>query len=341
VGLAVIATRRRAAEAALVLLLGCGGSLLAAPRCAAEGAGLVLETKIPLGQVSGRIDHLAVDLEHQRLFVAELGNDAVGVIDLRGRQVLRTLSGLNDPQGVGYVPASDTLYVANAGDGSVRLFEGPELVPAGRIALDEDADNVRVDEAADRVYVGYGNGALAVIDAAKRVQVADIRLDAHPEGFQLDPKSARIFVNLPDARQIAVVDRHIEKQIVGWQVPGVRGNFPMALDPAGRRIVLAFRRPARLVALAAVDGSVIANVESCGDADDVFLDAKRQRIYLSCGEGFVDVFAVSDGYARIARLPTPSGARTSLFVPALDRFYLAVRASMSEPAAIWVYRPTP
>lgn len=323
------------------VLLASFAILLPTAALAAEQGPLTLEGKIPLGQVSGRIDHMAVDLEHQRLFVAELGNDAVAVVDLRARQLLRTLNGFSDPQGVGYVAAGDTLYVANAGDGSVRLLQGPDLEPAGRIALDEDADNIRVDEAANRVYVGYGSGALAVIDAARRVQIADIRLEAHPESFQLDPRSARIFVNVPDARQIAVVDRRIGKQIVGWQVPHMRANFPMALDSAGQRIIVAFRRPARLLVLAATDGSVVANVESCGDADDVFMDAKRQRVYLSCGEGFVDVFAASQGYARIGHLPTASGARTSLFVPSLDRFYLAVRATMSEPAALWAYRPAP
>ena len=332
---------RRSREATLALLLACVGDLASVPPCAAEAPSLVLETKISLGPVSGRIDHMAVDLEHQLLFVAELGNDAVAVVDLRAGRLLRTLDGFSDPQGVGYVAANDTLYVANAGDGSVRLLQGPDFAPAGRIALGEDADNVRVDEAADRVFVGYGSGALAVIDAAKRAQVAEIRLDGHPESFQLDPKSARIFVNVPDARQVAVVDRQTGKQTARWQLPNLRANFPMALDSAGERLILASRRPARLLVLAAADGSVIANVESCGDADDAFWDAKRQRVYLSCGEGFIDVFAASEGYARVGHLATASGARTSLFAPALDRFYLAVRATATEAAALWVYRPAP
>src|SRR5580700_3582541 len=122
---------------------------------AAHPAPLELASEIPLGDVRGRIDHLAVDLNRQRLYVAQLGNDSVGVVDLKEGKTLRTLSGLKGPQGIGYVPSTDTLYIANAGDGSVRLFQGAELTPIGKIALGSDADNVRVDDAAGRVYVGY------------------------------------------------------------------------------------------------------------------------------------------------------------------------------------------
>src|SRR5712671_7549422 len=182
----------------------------------AETSPLQLEAKIPLGSVQGRIDHMAVDLKRQRLFVAELGNDTVGIIDLANRKLIRTIAGLKEPQGVGYEPSTDTLYVANAGDGSVRLFEGSDYNSAGLIELGSDADNIRVDAAAKRVFVGYGSGALAVIDPSTRSRVAAIPLKAHPESFQIDPDANQIFVNVPDARGIAVVDHVSQKQIGTW-----------------------------------------------------------------------------------------------------------------------------
>jgi YVTN family beta-propeller protein len=208
---------------------------------------LLLEMKIPLGEVKGRVDHFAVDPGRQRLFVAELGNDSVGVIDLKERTVVRTITGLKEPQGVGYVRSTDTLYVANAGDGSVRLFQGSDLSPAGRIDLGDDADNIRVDEQAKQVFLGYGKGALAVIDPLTRSKVADIRLKAHPEAFQLDPANGRIFVNIPDARQVAVVDQAAGKQVAAWSMRDAAANFPMAIDNDGHRVIVAFRRPARLM----------------------------------------------------------------------------------------------
>src|SRR5712691_11339942 len=147
---------------------------------------LQLETKILLGDVRGRIDHMAVDLKRQRLFVAELGNDSVGIVDLPNRKLISRIPGLKEPQGVGYEPSADMLYVANAGDGSVRLFEGGDYKSSGQIELGSDADNIRVDAAAGRVFVCYGSGALAIIDPSTRRKVADVALKAHPEGFQID-----------------------------------------------------------------------------------------------------------------------------------------------------------
>jgi YVTN family beta-propeller protein len=308
----------------------------------ADADPLQLEAKIPLGEVRGRIDHMAIDLKRQRLFVAELGNDSLGIVDLANRKLIRTITGLKEPQGVGYEPSTDTLYVANAGDGSVRLFEGSDYNSAGRIELGNDADNIRVDAAAKRVFIGYGSGALAVIDPSTRSRVGDVPLKAHPESFQIDPDTNQIFVNLPDARGIAVVDRVSQTQIAKWPLTDQGANFPMALDLARRQLLVIFRAPAELGVFSMTDGKLIATTETCGDADDLFIDAKRSRVYVSCGAGFLDVLEAKEAaYRRIARIPTASGARTSLFVPELDRLLVAVRASSGEPAAIWVVRPMP
>jgi YVTN family beta-propeller protein len=308
----------------------------------ADTAPLQLEAKIPLGSVRGRIDHMAVDLKRQRLFVAELGNDAVGIIDLENRKLIRTITGLKEPQGVGYEPTTDRLYVANAGDGSVRSFEGSDYKTTGRIELGSDADNIRIDAAANRIFVGYGSGALAVIDPSTHSKVGDIPLKAHPEAFQIDPDTSQIFVNVPDARAIAVVDRVSQKQIGKWQLTDRGANFPMALDHVRRQVLVIFRASAELGVFSMTEGKPIATTETCGDADDLFIDEKRDRVYVSCGAGFLDVFETKGVvYRRIARIPTVSGARTSLFVPELDRLLVAVRASAEEPAAVWVFRPIP
>jgi DNA-binding beta-propeller fold protein YncE len=308
----------------------------------AETAPLQLEAKIPLGSVRGRIDHMAVDLKRQRLFVAELGNDSVGIVDLASQKLLRTIPGMKEPQGVGYEPLTDMLYVANAGDGSVRLFEGNDYAARERIELGSDADNIRVDAAADRIFVGYGNGVLAVIDPSTHSKVGDIPLKAHPEAFQIDPDTSQIFVNVPGARAIAVVDRVSQKQIGEWPLADRGANFPMALDHVRRQVLVIFRAPAALGVFSMTDGKRIATAETCGDADDLFIDAKRSRVYVSCGAGFLDVFEPKGAaYRRIGRIPTASGARTSLFVPELDRLLVAVRANSGEPAAIWIFRPIP
>jgi YVTN family beta-propeller protein len=308
----------------------------------AETAPLQLEAKIPLGDVRGRIDHMAVDLKRQRLFVAELGNDSVGIVDLANRKVIGRIPGLKEPQGVGYEPSTDMLYIANAGDGSVRLFEGSDYKSAGRIELGSDADNIRFDAAAKRIVVGYGSGALAIIDPSTRMKIGDIPLKAHPESFQIDPDTSQIFVNVPDDHGIAVVDRGSQKQIGKWPTPDRGANFPMALDPIRREVLVIFRAPAELGVFSMTAGKLVASTETCGDADDLFVDAKRGRVYVSCGAGLLDVFEPKgEAYRRVARIPTISGARTSFFVPELDRLLVAARATIREPAAIWIFRPTP
>jgi len=309
-------------------------------RAFSQQMGLQLEATILLGDVRGRIDHMAADPDRHRLFVAKLGNDTVGVVDLEQRKTLKVIPGLKEPQGVGYLRSTDTLYVANGGDGSLRLYQGSDYAGNGRIDLGSDADNVRVDQAHQQIVVGYGSGALAIIDAVARSKVAEIPLRAHPEGFQLEADAGRAYVNVPNARSIAVVDLPSGKQIATWSTGGASANFPMALDGQSKRVLVMFRNPAKLGVFNMKDGSIAASVEACGDADDLFIDPKRQRIYVSCGAGAVEILNAQN-YQRIARIPTVAGARTSLFVPEFDRFFLAARAASGNPAAIWIFRPIP
>ena len=311
------------------------------PAESSEVAPLLLEAKIPLGEVAGRIDHMTVDLARHRLFVAELGNNTVGVVDLESRKVVHRLTGLAEPQGVGYVPANDTVYVANAGDGSVKIFRGPDYAPAGRVDLGKDADNIRVDAATTLLFVGYGSGGIGVIDPQSNSKIKAFPLKAHPESFQLDNTAGEIFVNLPNVRSIAVLNKNIGELRATWPMR-YGANFAMALDNERKRVLVVFRSPAKFAALDMQTGAVAGETDACGDADDLFLDAKRKRIYISCGAGFIDVLNADDPkYLRLARVPTVSGARTALFVPQMDQFLLAVRARAAEPAAIWVYRAAP
>jgi DNA-binding beta-propeller fold protein YncE len=198
-------------------------------------APLALERKIMLGRVDGRIDHLAVDLTRQRLFVAEVGNKTVGVVDLRESKVLTRLSSFKEPQGLAYHAATEMLCVASGGDGTVRLFSGADLTPRGEIDLGDDADNIRIDAKGDRLSVGYGKGALAVIEPTRPARIADIKLDAHPEGFQLDRSGKFAYVNLPWARKIAIVDL-AQGKITSSMRLNQLANLPMAVDHDGQRM---------------------------------------------------------------------------------------------------------
>lgn len=321
----------------IAVLLGCISSASAAAQA------LILDAKIPLGDVRGRIDHLALDVSRQRLYVAELGNNSLGVVDLRARRTLSTIRGLSEPQGVGYVPSTDTIWVANGGDGTLRLFRGEKGQPDGVLPLGNDADNVRVDAKANRVYVGYGSGHIAIFDAYARTKLGEIALKAHPEGFQPDASARHLYVNVPDAHQIAVIDLAGERQSETWANEGAAAaNFPLALDPDDSRVLVGFRSPATLIAYDMGTGRQWSRVSICGDADDIAWVRERHLAYVSCGEGLIDVIGFSnDHMQRIERVTTARGARTLLFSAELDRIYAAIPASGQVPAAIWVLRPGP
>ena len=307
---------------------------------AAESPPLILQMKIPLGDVKGRIDHLAIDHARQRLFVAEFDNNSLSVVDLKDHKILNRVAGLSEPQGVAYVSAVDCIFVSNGSDGSLRVFRGSDFSPVARVELKADADNLRVDPIKNLVFAGFGSGGLAIIDAKSRKKLGEIDLKGQPEGFELEPSGERAFVNVPNARAIAVLDRTASRQTATWTVPQATGNFPMAIRQRGTELLAGFRTPARLAIVDTLNGNLLAVTPSCGDADDIFVDEKRSRAYVSCGQGFIDVFQLDDASAsRIDHIPTMAGARTALYDPELDRVFLAVKATSGTSAAIWLYKP--
>jgi DNA-binding beta-propeller fold protein YncE len=266
--------------------------LSAAPaRSAAPGPALVRVQTIPLPGVAGRIDHLAVDVPGQRLFVAALGNNTLEVLDVKRGVRLRSVRGLREPQGVAFAPEVGRVFVGNGGGASCEILDGKTLERVGSVPDLEDADNVRCDAGKREVYVGYGSGALCVIDGRSGKRLRQIPLGGHPESFQLAKAGSRLFVNVPDAGQIAVVDRGKPAVVATWPVRGAGANFPMALDERHHRLFVGCRRPARLLVYDTETGRPVAATPIVGDTDDLFYDAARRRLYVSGGAGAITVIA--------------------------------------------------
>ena len=319
-------------------------SLLLAFALVAQAADpLRLVHTIPLTGVQGRIDHMAVDVAGRRLFVAALGNNTVEVVDISAGKRAHTITGLHEPQGIAYVPDRNRIYVANGEDGTLKIYDGSSYAVVGAVDFGRDADNVRYDAAARQVYVGYGDGSLGIVDEITGKRTGDIPLSGHPESFQLEQSSRRIFVNVPTAGHVAVVDRHGRSVTVKWPLPGNPANFPMALDEAGRTLFVGCRRPAHVAVFDTGSGKLITTVPCAGDTDDLFYDAALRRLYVSGGEGFLSIIARGDhgSYQSLAKIPTAGGARTSLFVPQLKRLYLAVPYRGAQHAEIRVYETQP
>lgn len=309
------------------------------PISAQDSAMLKLSARIPLPRVRGRIDHLAADVKNHRLFVAALGNHTVEVIDLQSGGVVKTVPGLAEPQGVFYEPSGSRLFVASAGDGTTKVFDASTFNLLSTTAWGNDADNLRFDVQSKRVVVGYGEGALGILDLNGR-KLAEIVLDAHPESFQLEKGGSRAFVNVPDGKEIQVVDLAKGSTAARWPVTSALRNYPMALDETHHRLFVGCRAPARLLVLDTGTGKTVASIEIVADTDDVFYDSARARIYVIGGGGSVDVYQQKDAdhYEPAGRVNTVAGARTGLFVADWNQLFVAAPSRGDKGAEILVFK---
>jgi DNA-binding beta-propeller fold protein YncE len=323
---------------ALAIVIAVVGSHLAA----AEPGGTVLQLKqtIALPGVEGRIDHFAFDAAGERLFVCALGNNTVEVVDLRKAERIYSITGLGAPQGIAYIPELNRLFIANDKGGICKIYDAKSYQNLGEIDFKDDADNVRYDDSSKRLYVGFGSGGIGVISAAESKTVGSIKLSAHPEAFELEKRGERIFVNVPNARHVAVIDRDKGEVINTWKTDLAFGNFPMALDEANHRLFVGCRIPSRLLVLNTDSGEIVAKIDISSDPDDIFYDSKRHRIYAICGAGKIDSIEQADAnsYKPLAKIETANGARTGLFVPERDTLFVAVPHHGSQKAEIRAYR---
>jgi DNA-binding beta-propeller fold protein YncE len=309
-----------------------------------NAAPLVLTGAIPLPNVKGRIDHFGFDPVHNRLFVSALGSNTEEIIGIGAQTVVHTISGVPTPQGVVYSPETNKLFVGSD-EGKLYVYDGTTFDPITSIDFGRDVDNLRYDAAEKRLYVGYGDertGAIAMVDAATNKRLDnEFKLGAHPESFRLSASGPNIYVNLPDLKQIAVINRNTHS-IVRWPLT-FESNFPMALDETNHRLFVATRVPPRLAVFDSNSGHQVAALPTVQDSDDLYYDSARKRVYVCGGEGYISVFEQEDAdhYKLLAKVQTAIGARTAGYFgkgrKGFDRFYLAVPARADHGAEVWIY----
>lgn len=303
---------------------------------------LQLEEQIPVPGVAGRLDHFTVDAKRRRLFVSALGNNTVEVIDVFAGRVIHSIKGLAEPQGPLYVPGIDKLYVANAEDGKVRVYDGATYTLRKTIDFGNDPDNMRYDEASKTVFVGFGqdDGGIAMIDPQTDERIGSVyKTGGHPESFQVEASGGHIFVNVPDAGNVVKSFDRKTGAVTNWPLKGLRANYAMALNEQDHRLFTVTRKTPMLVVLDTHTGTEVVRLRAAGECDDVYFDAVRKRIYVIGGEGMISVFQQNDPdhYELVANVPSSIGIRTGYFFTRRDRLYLGVPAKGSEPAQIWTY----
>jgi DNA-binding beta-propeller fold protein YncE len=319
-------------------------ALTAGPAPAAEPPRLELVQTVPLQGAAGRMDHMALDAKGGRLFVANLSNNSLDVVDLKAGRLLRQIGGQGKAQGVAYAPDLDRVFVGCGSDGVCNAFDGKSYAQLFSVKL-PDADNVRYDPGTRRVYVSHADDALSVLEGESGAVKATVKLPGPPEAFQLDTARNRIYLNVPRPPQVVAIDTTVNAVVARHPLTQAGANYPLALDADGRRVFVGCRQKPKVVILDADSGREVAAVDVPGDTDDLFYDAKRRRVYVVCGEGSIAVIERTGGdrYEAAERVPTAKLARTGLFDPEAGRLYVVLPRQPGQEAGpqLRVYQARP
>ena len=305
-----------------------------------QHTGLKLSQTIPMPSVRGGFDLMAADVKGKRLFVSAQDNHSVEVIDLAAMKPIISLPGFQEPKWVAFRPESNRLYVATGLDAKVTVVDSRTYKTIKSFTFKEKCNGLRFDPDKNLLYVGVGNtfGSLGIIDVTKDEIVGEIPLSNFPKQF--DFVGNKMYINVPESNTVEVADLTSRKVIATWPVKEAKENVPMAIDRIHQRLFIGCE-PGKLIVYNLETEKVVATVEISKDADGIYYDQKRSQIYISCAEGFIDVIkqVTPDSYRSLSKISTVKGAGTSLFIPELDAYILAVPQNDKNKAEIWVYQP--
>jgi DNA-binding beta-propeller fold protein YncE len=327
----------------LILIISIAGGAsafeISVPREDVEPA-VRLVKKMSIGNIRGRLGHMAIDVDQNRLFVTAPDNNTVEVIDLNSGKPLNKMTLIESPESILYIPFYNWIVITSSRDGTCNFYDGNTYNRVRSINFTEEAGYLYYEASSRYVYVGYGYGGMAVIDTQNFNIIQRIGFNNHPEAFCVEENADQAYVNVPKSQEIEIVDLMMSRQVDTINLTDLKENYAMALDEKGRRLFVGCRSPA-VVGVFDVDSkALVAKVDIGKDVDNMFYDRSRKLIYVSCGEGYLDVIRQDslDSYSLIANIKTAPGAGTSLFVPEQGLIYVAVPASSGEPAQILVYQ---
>jgi DNA-binding beta-propeller fold protein YncE len=330
-----------------VLILLASFSLYLLPATAQTVAPLALQKTIPLPGVSGGFDHFAIDLAGEVLFAAAKDHHTIEAVDLKTGKVIQSIGGLRKPHGLAWIPETRRLYVADGELAQLKVYQGTPLEATGTLTLSDDADDMTYDKQNGMLYVGHGGAdaanpaRVAVINMNDFTLAADLEVAAHPEALDIDEQGQRVFANIADAGEVAVIDAKTNAVETTWKIKEAADNTPMAYDAEDHLLFIACRKPAVLLVLDATTGREMSRLSVDSGADDLFYDPTHHRVYVTAGAGAVDAYSVvSNGHVTsLGNVHTQSGAKTGLFVPSQNLLYVGLPGVGARPAEIRIYSP--
>ena len=331
------------------LHLGLISALLGFAACApASGPALQLTGSTDLPGISGDLDHLAIDTDGQRLFLAAEDNGTLRVIDLKTGKMERTIKGFETPHSILYLPSSQELYITD-GSKAVQILDSKTFAVKKTIATTPGADSIGVDSSQGRLFTVTGGkdvsmktSAISEIDTKSAKLLREIPIDAiHVEAMALEKSGTRLFVNVTDKNYLAVIDRASGKMAAQWPIKEARQNAPIAFDEANHRLFVVCRDPGKLVVLDSANGRTVASFATGQKADEVVFDNQHRRIYVAAGEGKIYPYQEidADHYTALPPVESAPGAKTALLAPDAAHLYVSVSPGEGKTGAkLLIYR---
>ena len=319
---------------------------------AQHSAPLKLVQSIPLpGLKEGDFDHFAVDLDGHRLFLTAEANGVVQVFDTQTNKLIHTIRGMEAPHSMVYRADLKRLFVVDGDASEIKVYDTNSYGLVGHIALYIDADSQAYDPETKLMYVVSGGreartpySYISIVDTTQSKKILDIKIDANwIEAIALEKRGPRLFVNITSENAVGVMDRNRHSITAKWPISGeTQQNLPLFFDETNHRLLLTTRKPSKLVVIDSDTGKVTTSVPCVGMVDDIAYDAKLKRVYLS-GDQFVEVVKQDDAdhYTSLGKTASGFRAKTALFVPELNRYFLAVPRYAQRQAEVRVYEPIP
>ncbi len=319
---------------------------------AQEKQPLKLIKSVPLPALKdGDFDHFTADLESKRLFSAAEENSKALVFDLDSGKLLHTMEDLKAPHSLVYRDDLKKLFVVDGDLGKIRMYDGTTYKNAGDIDLREGADSMAYDPATKYMYVITGgsdakmpNSYLTTVDTTSGKKIGDIKLDSDDvEAVVLEKSGPRAFVLIRGNNTIEVFDRQKQTKLATWPLlKDATKPTAMALDESTHRLFVGTRNPGKLVIVDSDSGKVVANQPGASMIDDMGFDAAHKLIFFA-GTEFLDVFRERDAdhVEQIGHVATGFRAKTGLFVPELNRYYLGVPHHETKSAELRIYQVEP
>jgi len=295
--------------------------------------------------VQNHFDHLTPDLKNNRLFVVPEDNKSIEVYNIRSGKFVHSIKGIGVGHSVVYRADIDRIFVTDGSDGDLKIFNGATYELLKTVKLLADSDATGYDPVTHYLYIADGGldaklnyTFLEIVNTDTGEHVGQIKIDSNRlEAMVVEKSGSRLFLNMTEKNSIGVIDRKKQAVAVVWPLT-CKVNASVAIDEIHHRLFAACR-DGNMNVLDSDTGKVLQNLPISTGVDDMVFDPASQRVYVTAGEGFVNVFKEidPDHYEVIGKVPTGPLGKTGLLVPALNEYLVAVPPHGDKCAEVLVF----